>query len=1062
MENEDLKAQQPAATPATILEYFAANPVAANLMMCILLIGGFISVSSITSQSFPTLSLGQINVTVPYPGATPSEVEESITRRIEEAVLGIDGVKRVTSRAYENSGAVSIELKDFVDEMKVKDDIEMAVERLADFPPERAEEPNIVLLETVGEVMTLVVSSDLSDLELRRGAELLEQELLSIPSVSLVSLFGARDYEISIEVKEETLRSYGLSIRDVASSIRRSSLNISSGEIRTEAGDLLLRTNNKSYTGEEFKDIIIKSLPNGSLLRLNEIANINDGFTEDELIHEFNGKKSLFVKIQKSDSEDSLSIAEDIRDRLATYTPPPGIEIGIWDDATETVRNYLSIMVRNGILGFVLVFLFLVLMLDLRLATWVAMGVPISFFGAFIFFDFFGINFHVITLLALIIVLGIVVDDAVVVGENIIAEQENGLKGVEAAKAGIKGVAAPVTIGVFTTIAAFAPLGFVSGFFSQFYQAVPIVVITVLVMSLIEAFLILPSHLTHGGNWSRWPLDQIQSKVSDKLASFRDDKMLPLIERAIKYKKTTILISALFFFSAMGLIASKLVRFEFMPSIESTRISASLAFPVGTPFDVTEAAAERLVSAAEAVNEGLEGVSFKSVSMTVGGQTSTGGGPFGGGRVTMANHLASIQIQLNPEPLRKLPAEELERLWREKVGSIPGVEKLNYVSQFFGNPSDIAFELTHQDEAILSQAVEELKAEYAKIPGMFEIQDSNSPGKRQYDIELTSAGLAAGLTPSDVALQLRQSFYGEEVQRIQRGREELRVMVRYPENERQSARNFFDTRIRLFDGTEAPLTQVARVSETQSYSSIERVNGRRIVTVSSRVDRSIAMPEDIDNQLRANVLPILKEKHTGLQISTAGFAQDQLESLASLGRLSLLALLVIYAMLASLLKSYSQPLIILAGIPFGAAGAFIGHFILGYNLSFYSLFGVVALAGVVVNDSLILVDRYNKFMAEGIYTAEQAVLKATQRRFRPIFLTTATTSLGLMPLIFETSTTAQFMIPMAISLAIGILFASLLILFIVPTLIVIQEGLSNPSPSNRLNKVRDKLTGARA
>ena len=1023
-----------------ILEYFASNPVAANLIMSIMLIGGFVAASSITAQSFPTLNLGQINITVPYPGATPSEVEESITRRIEEAVLGIDGVKRVTSRAYENTGAVSIELKDFADQTKARDDIETAVERLSDFPPERAEEPDIVRLETVGEVMTLVVSSELSDLELRQGAELLEQELLAIPSVSLVSLFGAKDYEISIEVRKENLRSYGLSINDIANSIRRSSLNVSSGELRTDAGDLLIRTNNKRYTGKEFEDIIIKSLPNGSLLKLRDIAKIKDGFTEDELIHQFNGKKSLFVKIQKSDSEDSIGIAKDIRDRLANYAPPPGIEIDIWDDETVTTQNYLSIMVRNGILGFILVFLFLVLMLDLRLATWVAMGVPISFMGAFLFFDFFGVNFTFFTLLALIIVLGIVVDDAVVVGENIIAEQEGGLKGLEAAKAGIKGVAAPVTIGVMTTIAAFAPLGFVSGFISQFYQAVPIVVVTVLIMSLVEAFLILPSHLTHGGNWSRWPLDQVQKIVSQKLAAFRDGAVMPLVERAIQYRKTTILISVVFFLSAMSLVALKLVRFEFLPSIESTRISASLAFPIGTPFEITQAAAQKLVTAAERVDQAAEGSSFQSISMTVGGQTSSGGGPFGGGRVTVANHLASIQIRLNPEPLRKLSADELEKLWRTEVGSIPGVEKLNYVSQFFGNPSDIAFELTHQDEKILGKAVEELKFEYSQIPELFEVQDSNNPGKRQYDVELTSAGLAAGLTPADVAMQLRQNFYGEEVQRIQRGREELRVMVRYPKEERQSTRDFFDVRIRLSDGSEAPLTQVARVSENQSYSTIERVNGRRVVTVSARVDRSRAMPEDIEATLIGSTLPGLKEKYIGLQINEAGFRGDQTESLASLGRLGLLAVLIIFALLASLLRSYSQPLIILAGVPFGAAGAFIGHFILGYNLSLYSLFGVVALAGVVVNDSLILVDRYNKFMAEGNYSAKEAVLKATQRRFRPIFLTTATTSLGLMPLIFETSTTAQFIIPLAISLAIGILFASILILFIVPTMIVIQES----------------------
>lgn len=1023
-----------------VQDYFAGNPVAANLLMAIMLIGGFVAATSITSQTFPTLDLGQINITVPYPGATPSEVEESITRRIEEAVIGIDGVKRVTSRAYENSGAVSVELKDFADQSKVRDDIEMAVERLSDFPPGRAEEPDIVRLETVGEVMTLVVSSELSDLELRQGAELVEQELLAIPSVSLVSLFGAKDYEISIEVKQENLRRYGLSISEVADVVRASSLNLSSGEIRTKAGDLLLRTNKKSYSGKEFEDITVRALPNGSLLKLKDIAQIRDGFTEDELIHEFNGKKSLFLKVQKSESEDAIAIANDIRTRLATYSPPSGIDIDIWDDATETTKNYLSIMIRNGILGFILVFLFLVLMLDLRLATWVAMGVPITFFGAFIFFDFFGVNFTFFTLLALIIVLGIVVDDAVVVGENIIAEQEGGLTGIDAARKGVGGVAAPVTVGVLTTMAAFAPLGLVSGFLSQFYQAVPIVVITVLLMSLIEAFLILPAHLTHGSNWSRWPLDNIQQTVSRGLAAFRANVVMPQVQNAIRYRKTTITASVLFFALAMSLVAFKIVRFEFLPSIESTRISASLAFPIGTPFEVTQAAAEKLVSAAERVNERAEGDSFKSVSMTVGGQTSTGGGPFGGGRVTMANHLASIQIRLNPEPLRKLSADELERMWRNEVGRIPGVEKLNYVSQFFGNPSDIAFELTHQDDAVLSEAVEELKARYEAFPAMFEVQDSNSLGKRQYDIELTPAGLAAGLSPGDVAVQLRQLFYGEEVHRIQRGREELRVMVRYPENERRSAVNFFDVRIRLADGTEAPLTELAAVTENRSYSSIERVNGRRIVTVSGRVDRSVMMPEDIENELTATYLPALKDKYIGLQISEAGFRSDERESIASLGRLALLAMLIIFALLASLLRSYSQPLIILAGIPFGAAGAFIGHFMLGYNLSFYSLFGVVALAGVVVNDSLILMDKYNRLMKEGGYSCEEAVLKATERRFRPIFLTTATTSLGLMPLIFETSTSAQFIIPLAISLAIGILFASILILFVVPTMIVIHHN----------------------
>lgn len=1022
-----------------VVGYFVSNPVAANLFMVVLLVGGFIAASGLTAQSFPTLNLGTINVTVPYPGATPSEVEEAITRRIEEAVLGIDGVKRVTSRAYENTGAVSVELKEFVDQAKVRDDVESAIERLANFPPARAEQPDIVQVQTIGSVMTLVVSSDLSERALRRGAELLEQELLAVPSVSMVSLFGARKYEIAIEVDEETLRAYGMSVADVSAAIRAASLNVSSGELRTEAGDLLLRSNSKRYSGDEFADITVKALPDGSVLRLGDIAVIRDGFVDDKLLHEYNGKKSLFVKVEKSDAEDSLQIAADIRAMLSGYTPPRGIEIDIWEDSTESVETYLSIMARNGVLGFALVFLFLVLLLDLRLATWVAMGVPIAFFGAFLFFDFFGVNFHVITLLALIIVLGIVVDDAVVVGENIVAEQERGAQGIDAAIRGVRGVAAPVTVGVLTTVAAFAPLGLVSGFFSQFYQAVPIVVVTVLLVSLAEVFLILPAHLTHGGRWSAWPLNQIQAKVAGLLQKFRDQIVLPAVAWAVRRRKTTLACSAVFFFSAMALLATGAVRFEFLPRIEATQISANLAFPIGTPFSMTESTANRMVAAAEQVNMEAGGNEFRAISRTVGGQISQGGGPFGGGRVTTANHLAGIQIQLNPEPLRTLPAEELERRWRSLVGPVPGVERLTYVSQFFGTPSDVAYELTHQDEGILEEAVNWLKDAYADTPGLYEIQDSNNPGKRQYDIELTATGLAAGLTQADVANQLRQKFYGEEVQRIQRGREELRVMVRYPSSARQSKRDLFDVRIRLADGSEAPLSQVARVTESRSYASIERVNGRRIVTVSARVDRQVGAVDDMRAQVTANLLPQLKREYAGLQVRQAGFAEDQSESLASLGRLSLVTLLVIYAMLASLLRSYSQPLIILAGVPFGAAGAFIGHFLLGYDLSLYSLFGVVALAGVVVNDSLILVDRFNKLMASGSHTPEEAVMLAAQRRFRAIFLTTVTTSLGLMPLILEDSTTAQFMIPMAISLATGIVFASVLILIIVPTLLVIRE-----------------------
>ena len=1022
-----------------IIRYFAENPVAANLIMTVMLVGGLLAGLGLTAQVFPTMDPSVITITVPYPGATPTEVEEGITRRAEEAVFGIDGVDRVVSKASENSGSVTVELKDFVDVAKVRDDIESAIEQLAQFPPEDAEEPNIVRSETLSDVLTIVVSSELSEKDLRIGAERVEEALLAIPSVSLVSMMGARSYEISIEVSETALRQYDMTIGEVANAVRLSSVNLSSGELRTDAGDLLLRTNTKRESGHEFRNIVLRALPDGSILRLGDVAEVRDEFADVDLINEFNGRQSLFVRVQKSEAEDALAIAADIKTMLEMFSAPPGIDIEVWDDQTEVLEDRLSLLLRNGALGFALVFLFLVIMLDLRLALWVAMGVPISFFGAFLFFDFFGVNINMVSLFALIVVLGIVVDDAVVVGENIIAEQELGKTGSQAAVEGVKGVFGPVFVGVLTTMAAFAPLLFVTGMFGQIMGVVPIVVITVLTMSLLEVFFILPAHLSHGGPWSAWPLSAIQQRIGRGVQSFRDNRLVPMVRQAVRHRYVTLFGGFLLLVAAASLMATGAVRFLFMPSLESNTIRATVEFPIGTPFAVTRAAAEHMVDSAHRVNESIGGTSFSSVNVTIGGRARAGGGPGGGANMSISSNLAAVTIELEREPLRTLSARELEKLYRVEVGEIPGVERLSYVSEFFSGGADIEFELAHQDDKVLALAVESLKQSYARYPAVYEIQDSNSLGKRQYDIELTSVGEAAGLTPADVARQLRRNFFGEEVQRIQRGREEVKVMVRYPRENRRSTNDLFNVRIRLADGTEAPLSTVARVRESRSYSSIDRVDGLRIVSVSAQVDTLTANPAAINDELMNAVLPDLRTQFPGLQTRQAGFSKDQTDDLASLGQMSLVALMVIFALIASQLRSYSQPLIILAGVPFGAAGALVGHYILGFDLSFISIFGMVALAGVVVNDSLVLVDRYNKLRAETGMSPEDAVVAAAQRRFRAIFLTTATTALGLMPMLFETSTQAQFLVPMAVSLATGIVFASIIILFLVPALVHIRE-----------------------
>ena len=1017
---------------------FSHNVVAANLVMAVMLIGGTLSAIGLTAQIFPTIDPGVISITVPYPGATPTEVEEGITRRVEEATLGIDGVERVLSTASENLGVVTVELKDRVDKVKVRNDLETAVDRIADFPPEDAEEPDIVVAETISDVMTLVMSSELGERPLRQAAEGLEQELLALPAVSLVSLLGARDYEIAIEVREEALRRHDLSMNQVAAAVRASSLNLSSGEIRTGAGDLLLRTNAKRERGEEFEDIVLRTTPDGGILRLGDVAVVRDGFADFDLTNRYGGRDSVFVRIQKSEAEDAIAIAEAVKGRLASFEPPPGIDVAVWDDQTEVLNNRLSLLLRNGALGFVLVFLFLVLMMDLRLAFWVAMGVPISFMGAFLLFEYLGVNINMVSLFALIIVIGIVVDDAVVVGENIITERESGeFAGAEASIVGVRGVFAPVLVGVLTTMAAFAPLLLVSGTMGQVMGQVPVVVIAVLAMSLIEAFLILPAHLSHRGTWSGWPLDLVQARIGASVRRFRDGRLTDGIRAAVRRRYLTLLAGLVFAGLAFSLVGTGAVRFIFFPTLESDTMRASLEFPVGTPFATTQAAAAKIEQALHEVNEQVGGTSIKAVSVTVGGRIQTGdGGPSGGGGSRFGSHIATVQAQLNPEPLRQLSARQLERLWRGAVGPVAGVERLSFVADFFSG-SSVEYELSHRDEDVLLAAVEFIKAEYAKTPGLTEIQDSISLGKRQYDIELTAAGEAVGLTPAGVARQLRQHFFGAEVHRIQRGRQELKVMVRYPREQRSSARDFFNVRIRLPDGVEAPLSTVARVRESRSYSEINRVDGRRIVTVSGKVDTTVATPTDVSRAIEAH-FPTMRRDYPGLQLAQAGFGREQAQDIESLSRLAAVALLVIYTLLASQLKSYVQPLIVLAAVPFGAGGAFIGHYLMGYDLSFISIFGVVALSGVVVNDSLVLVDRYNRFRAGGLAPME-AVVAASQHRFRAILLTTATTALGLTPMLFETSIQAQFLIPMAISLATGILFASVVILFLVPALLLIRE-----------------------
>jgi multidrug efflux pump subunit AcrB len=1027
-----------------LINWFICNPVAANLLMVVLLVGGALSAFSLQRQVFPTISPGTVTVTVAFPGATPAEVEDGITRRVEEAVLGIDGVKHVNSTASENIGRITVETGDFADLQLVKDDIEAAVDGLSDFPPENAEKAVVVVPKPTGNVVTLAIVGDIGPKALRSAAEAIERDLLTQSGISLVTLEGARELEISIEVSEATLRRYDLTFADVASAVRQSSIDLAGGSILSDSGEILLRTNQKRQSGDEFRSVVVRTLPDGSVVTLDDIALVRDAFVRAELKNVYNGRPAVFVKVARAEAQDLLTVKAAVDDFLQGYQLPAGVELIELDDDTQLLRERVNLLLRNGAFGFALVFLFLVLMLDLRLAVWVSAGIATAFMGGFMIFGLLGVTISMISLFGMIMVLGLVVDDAIVIGENIDAERESGTPGDLAANRGARRMLAPVVVGVLTTIAAFAPLLVAGGTFGDVMSAVPLVVISVLCVSLLEAFCILPAHLSHGQSWSRGPLKRLQTHIGGGVAWLRDCIIRPGVTFAATWRYATVGIAVAFFIICIGLLQSGQVRFVFFPSIEGNRLSASLTMPEGTPFERTDIAIRRMTDAAykvaTIVREETGETLFVSVTSTSGGSASSNNGPGSQSTFSGEENIGQVRIQLTPYGPRVMPAAEVERRWRNEIGSIEGAERVNFSSSLVHFGSDIEIELAHENEQKLVAAITEMKQRLAMVDGVNQIEDGFDLGKRQLVFELTPAGRAAGLREADIAIQVRRGFFGEEVQRIQRGREEIRVYVRYPESTRANLDALDNFRVQLPDGGSAPLLTVASVEESRSYSSIERIDGRRVVTVSAEVDEAVSTPNLANEAILTSVMPALEQSYPGLRWVSAGAAREQNENLATLGSAFIVVVLIIYALIATQLRSYIQPVAILVAIPLGVAGAVLGHFVLGFALSFVSIFGIVALAGVAVNASVVMVDLYNEYRAAGSSPIEAAA-DCAARRFRPVLLTTLTTALGLAPLLLEKSLQAQFLIPMAVSLGFGIVVSAFMVVFVTPSVAVIVDDL---------------------
>jgi len=1046
-----------------VLAWFAGNHVAANLLMMFIVVAGLLSLTHVVIEVFPEFDTDIVTVRVPYLGATPAEAEEGVCVRVEEAIASIEGIKRIRSVAQEGMGTVTVELEEDADDRKVLDDIKAAVDRIETFPAE-TEKPVVAEGDTRRRVISIVLFGDASEKTLKALAERVRDELTAIDGISQVEVAGVRRYEISIEVSEEALRRHGLSFQQVADAVGRSSLDLPGGAVKTDGGEILLRTKGQLYRGSEFEGIVVMTRPDGTQLLLSDVASVIDGFEDTDTATTFDGKPAALVQVFRVGQEGALDVASKAKrylERLETSLPA-GVSVATWDDDSIILRQRIGLLLRNARLGLTLVFLFLMLFLNLRLAIWTTVGMSISFLGGLWLIPQFDVTINMISLFAFIVVLGIVVDDAIVVGENIYEYLQQGKRPLDAAIRGVREMSMPVTFAIITTVAAFAPLLFVAGTMGKIMRQIPIVVISVLVMSLVEALLILPAHLSGEESWflrqSRKILapgfrllEAAQNRVQRGLQWVIDQPYRKTLDWALDWRYLTIALAVAMLFGIFGVVGGGFIKFSFMPRVDADNMVASLTMPQGTPAEQTENILATMVAAAQRVADEFDAQQVtdgpsvvQHISATVGEQPSANRrGPMTqGGAGGDDSHLGEVNVELIGSESRTVSSSRLVSRWRELVGEVPGAVSLTFQSSLFSSGDPVSVQLAHRDFKILLRAVDRLKEVIAEYPGTKDIADSFLPGKKELKLKLTPEGRTLGLTLADLARQVRAGFYGQEVQRIQRGRDDIRVMVRYPESERRSLGDIEQMRVRLPNGSEVPFGTVAEVEEGRGYAVINRTDRRRVVTVSADVDETQANANEINMDLRSKALPVLVREFPGLTFDFEGEQRQQAESLASLRVNFLVAQLAIFALLAIPFRSYSQPLIIMSAIPFGLIGAVMGHIVMGLHLTLLSMFGMVALTGVVVNDSLIMVDLINRQRAEGM-TMRESIRSAGMRRFRPILLTTATTFLGLAPMIFETSLQARFLIPMAVSLGYGIVFATAITLILVPTLYRVLEDVKS-------------------
>ena len=1017
-----------------LIGWFAKNHVAANLMMFAIIIGGVWSLFILKKESFPEVIAKRIEIQVPFRGGAPEEVDRAVVLRVEDAIDAIEGIIEVTSTASEGGASVAVEFRDDVDNAEMLDELKLAVDGISTFPAE-TERPVFTEQRFAAQVVNVQLAGELDEVAMVELARTIREELLALPDVSSAQLMGSRPFEIAVEIPEASLRQYGLTLSQVAAAIRQWSIDLPGGAIRSAAGEIRLRATGQAYTGPEFEDLVLITRPDGTRIRLGDVATIRDGFVESESYAFFNGRRSLGINVMATADENPIDVSTVVRAYVErrNATLPPEAQLTVWGDTSVFLRARLAMMLKNMLLGAALVLVILGLFLRVKIAAWVVLGMAVAFLGAFMMMPAPGIDItiNLMSLFAFILVLGIVVDDAIIIAESAYAETEKGGYTLANIVRGAQRVAVPATFGVLTTIMAFTPMLFQTGRTAVFAMSIAWVVILCLGFSLIESKLILPSHMAIMRSAAGRGAGAAPSWAAERLQWVIDRVYSPLLARAIQSgwnRFLTLCAFVAFAILVAGLVLGGWVRLVFFPDIPSDYITADVKLQDGAPESLIRSVVDQMnqslreVDAELMAERELETSAVRDIFCYV-----------------VDGREARFTVALTEGERREVDPGEVTRRWREKIGEIAGTDELRITHKGMQSGPDISFRLSGDDTDALEAAAAALAQHLRGYKGLHEIENAASSGPEELKLAIRPGAEALGVTLADLASQVRQAFYGAEAQRIQRGSAEVRVMVRYPRDERRSIGNLENMWIRLPDGREVPFDAVATYRLEPGYNVIRRVNGKRTVTVSANADPMTVDFAAVNRGVYQQFAPDLASRYPTVRLGAGGAAIDQQASIWQMINGFLIALAGIYVLMAVPLKSYLQPLAIMAVIPFGLVGAVLGHWIVGISLSALSLLGFFAVAGVVVNDSLILVHHINRRIEEGLDTAA-AALDAGRRRFRPIMLTSLTTFFGLVPIVMERSMQAQMVIPMAVSLAFGILFATLITLFLVPCLYGMQAS----------------------